>query len=410
MDRWTHVDAKDVTTTIGAGSATASGEPKLAMETAVRLYDGEDRTAFDEGALTLTPYRLIWTSAEGNARAVEMLLSYIEKIETTGGFNLMVHKVSPKIVVRLHSVSPTARNAIPPSKWVRVTERASYCRLSFRGGHDQMEKFLGKLKSAVTMAAWKAPTHPQANRTTLGASAGEPRRTYGIGAILQKQKSDLEQSETTIREAFNGDLKALMERAKVMVALSEKFAAKIARGEADADETKQFQTYILSLGISNPITRNACKSMGAYHTELARELAEFLKEPLRKAKGIMLLQDVYCLYNRARGSQLISPDDLVQAAEAFPDIVAGMSLRTFASGVRVIQENAHSDTEVAARVLTELQNTKTGGSLSASQWATCEDISVTLALEQLYAAERCGSVCRDDSVEGLRFYPNRFSG
>lgn len=53
MDRWTHVEEGDVTA-IGS-SSTATGEQKLAMETAVRLYDGEDRTVFDEGALTLTP-------------------------------------------------------------------------------------------------------------------------------------------------------------------------------------------------------------------------------------------------------------------------------------------------------------------------------------------------------------------
>ena len=28
----------------------------------------------------------------------------------------------------------------------------------------------------------------------------------------------------------------------------------------------------------------------------------------------MTLTDVYCLYNRARGTDLISPDDLLQAA------------------------------------------------------------------------------------------------
>jgi hypothetical protein len=42
--------------------------------------------------------------------------------------------------------------------------------------------------------------------------------------------------------------------------------------------------------------------------------------PLRKLKsagGVMTLTDVYCLFNRARGTNLISPDDILTAASLF---------------------------------------------------------------------------------------------
>ena len=32
----------------------------------------------------------------------------------------------------------------------------------------------------------------------------------------------------------------------------------------------------------------------------------------------MPLPDVYCLFNRARGTELVSPDDLLAAAQATP--------------------------------------------------------------------------------------------
>ena len=35
-------------------------------------------------------------------------------------------------------------------------------------------------------------------------------------------------------------------------------------------------------------------------------------------------------------------------------------------------------------------------------------ISLLLAQERLLTAERAGKICRDDSIEGLRFYPNLF--
>lgn len=52
-----------------------------------------------------------------------------------------------------------------------------------------------------------------------------------------------------------------------------------------------------------------------YHVELCRQLADFLAEPLARARGLMPLTDVYCLFNRARGTELVSPDDLLDAAK-----------------------------------------------------------------------------------------------
>ena len=42
------------------------------------------------------------------------------------------------------------------------------------------------------------------------------------------------------------------------------------------------------------------------------QLADFLRVPLERAGGMMTLPDVYCLFNRARGTELVSPDDLLQ--------------------------------------------------------------------------------------------------
>jgi ESCRT-II complex subunit VPS36 len=43
------------------------------------------------------------------------------------------------------------------------------------------------------------------------------------------------------------------------------------------------------------------------------QLADFLALHLDKTQGVMTLPDVYCLFNRARGSELVSPEDLIKA-------------------------------------------------------------------------------------------------
>lgn len=47
-------------------------------------------------------------------------------------------------------------------------------------------------------------------------------------------------------------------------------------------------------------------------------------------------------------------------------------------------------------------------SLRAEQYAQLCGIPVLLAKERLLAAESSGSLCRDETVEGLQFYPNLF--
>lgn len=58
--------------------------------------------------------------------------------------------------------------------------------------------------------------------------------------------------------------------------------------------------------------------------ELCRQLADFLHEPLERAGGLMPLTDVYCLFNRARGSELVSPDDLLAAVQQMGKVRGGV--------------------------------------------------------------------------------------
>jgi hypothetical protein len=51
---------------------------------------------------------------------------------------------------------------------------------------------------------------------------------------------------------------------------------------------------------------------------------------------MMTLTDVYCLYNRARGTSLISPDDLLEACGLFVRLGVGMHVRDFPTCVATL--------------------------------------------------------------------------
>lgn len=52
---------------------------------------------------------------------------------------------------------------------------------------------------------------------------------------------------------------------------------------------------------------------------------------------MMTLTDAFCRVNRARGLELISPEDLMAACKALADVGLPMGLHTFDSGVTFLQ-------------------------------------------------------------------------
>jgi hypothetical protein len=184
-------------------------------------------------------------------------------------------------------------------------------------------------------------------------------RVVGIAGIMHREAEKSSQTSASLAVAFR-DLDNLMDMAADMVKLAEKFrgvmgpdgsillnnnnnvsnnninsnsntegAAAGGSGEQlllDADT----QLQLIAMGIASPVTK---ASAGArYHQELSRQLADFLAGPLARAGGVLMLPDVYCLFNRARGSELVSPDDLLQACEAFPQVI-GLTYGFCLSGV-----------------------------------------------------------------------------
>jgi len=73
-------------------------------------------------------------------------------------------------------------------------------------------------------------------------------------------------------------------------------------------------------------------------------------------------------------------------------------------------ENFQVSTELSAPEILEATETAVAeaGCITAEELARRAGLAVVLAKERLLAAESRGRICRDDSVEGLKFYPNLF--
>lgn len=228
------------------------------------------------------------------------------------------------------------------------------------------------------------------------------------------------------------DIDAFLREATELIKVIEKYAATIEReraaasdaasghstsigGDASGKDTAELVGMIKNMGMTSALSEK--QSGSAYHKQIARQLADFLRlnDKLTKAGGMMTLTDVYCLFNRARGTNMISPEDLLKALDLSKELNLGISKRSFSSGVIVLQDDEFDDEAMAKKLadLATLSVTR-GQTGSESSGITVMDVcrslktSALLANEQLLSAEQMGWLCRDATIEGVRFFPNLF--
>uniref|UniRef100_A0A674MKX9 Vacuolar protein-sorting-associated protein 36 n=1 Tax=Takifugu rubripes TaxID=31033 RepID=A0A674MKX9_TAKRU len=343
-------------------------ETLVIQQRGVRLYDGDDKAKLDVGVALLSTHRLIWRDSKNHDCCIAMpLFQIIFFEEQAAGIGK-----SAKIVIHLHPV-PANKEPGPYQH-----SKYSFIRLSFKE-HGQIE-FFRRLTEEMTQKRWENTPVSQPIPTGTGSQAGRI-RAVGIVGIERKIEERRKETDKNISEVVLKNSKL----AKEMVELSRSIANKIKdkQGDITEDETIRFKSYLLSMGIANPVTRETHGSGTHYHLQLAKQLGTMLQAPL----------------------ELLSPEDLVNACKMFESLKLPLRLRVFDSGVMVVQLQSHSEEEMIASALDSVSDK---GSLTAEEFAKLLGLSVLLSKERLLLAEKMGHLCRDDSVEGLRFYPNLF--
>lgn len=369
-----------------------SGEVTTHSQSGIRLYDGDKRTHFEDGFLTLTNIRLLWRSSNSTSSLALDLALVVLVEEEQGGFTS-----SPKII--LHLASPPSNQSSGPVAFSHYT----FIKLSFRqGGSSAFKK---SLDTVLEEKAWEnilvLPKASEKGITTKQLRAG----ILGIERdIHAKQK----EASSNINKAFE-DLKNLMGLAQEMVNLSRNIASKIKdkTGEISSDETVQLRSYLLSLGVDDPVTKETVGSTTEYHKQLAKEICNVLKSSVEEVGGVMLLSEVYCRINRARGLHLLSPEDMHNACSLMANLNLPLRLFTFKSGIQVLQLSSLDETVVPDGLKMLLEENKKNG-ISAIEYARSSGVPLLLAQERMHHAERCAAAVRDESNEGVRFFPNLF--
>ncbi|CAH0759306.1 unnamed protein product [Diatraea saccharalis] len=398
MDRFEYIEAR-----------LFDGENYVKRDKNVKIYDGDDKTQFTDGEVVLTTHRILWGKPGDIPKGLVCLslhLYYVFFVEEESGgvFGLGGPK---RIILNLSPALPGKRPG--PA----VVSAYHFVKFSFKDGIDPA--FYKALKDTIAAKAWERSLATPVQSSSLASTTTSTKPSVasvnskirsGIVGIERSIEEQQKATDQSISVAFQ-DLTKLMEKAKDMVAISKAISTKIRekQGDISEDDTVRFKSYLMSLGIDDPVTRDAFRSDSDYYMGLAQQICDMMVAVLMDCGGIMSLADVWCRVNRARGLELISPEDLLNACKLLQTIDAPMSLRKFPSGACVLQLNNQRDDEVAKNISGLFEDNEFLTPVKLSQIA---NVSVLLAREHLLITERLGMACRDESMEGLTFYPNLF--
>ncbi|KAI1430502.1 Vps36-domain-containing protein [Xylaria sp. CBS 124048] len=319
-------------------------------------------------------------------------------------------------------------------------ENPESVKISFRNGGEKI--FYERLKGAMTQRKWllhEAPPVPTSNMAntrsetgsvSLSDSSSGRTKVAGIAGLEQMGLDRRKNNERMIGSSFE-DLEALMASAKEIVALAESFARQVGNGAdsatIEANALLAESASQLGLITTKDIVggRSGSDSESLYLSELSRNVAEFLTDDargvLKKAGGIISLVDLWAMFNRARGGvELVSPNDFEKAARLWEKLKLPVRLRTFRSGVMVVQGRDRTDNDTIMSLLTWLEHLHQipperdvpwdwrafGRGVTAHDAAERFGWSIGVAEEELEMAEEKGFLCREEGLEGLKFWEN----
>lgn len=259
----------------------------------------------------------------------------------------------------------------------------------------------------------------------------------GIEGILSAVGLQAREESNDMQDALR-DLEALMTRAKKMVDLAESLNAKLMKQEMDTakgpesarsndEAANMIRSSLLRLGLPTPaITFDMARDEREYNIQLARELAGLLyasRKPLigkgrvlasprsdeqafdnealldrsadRDGLGILPLDEVWCLWNRARGVALVSPKEMLAILPFLSRFtVPTISCKTFSSGLKVLHTPRFAEGNLSARVCSLLRNRQqaANGALLAD-----EQVDLRQGDEQAYVGLPTLEVARSES-------------
>ena len=170
---------------------------------------------------------------------------------------------------------------------------------------------------------------------------------FDIFKIGVKFRTSSYQFNSSSRFEQKKDLSNLMSHAKEMAVLARATSARLEQKSKDGsnmDEVARLRGIMLDLGVDT--------NVGNSKNNLESEIGVVSRSLLPKGGGMALLEEVFCALNRARGTELVSPDEIYHAAKHIETTLpsAGLKFKKYKSGICVLIDNSLTESAIIDKV------------------------------------------------------------
>ena len=240
-----------------------------------------------------------------------------------------------------------------------------YAQIKFSDKHADMEKSYEFLQKGISAKEYELshipkPSPEQQSGMNQNYLPPQPKVTgLGMDRVKNMMRGKLETQQQMIQGAFT-DIHSLRQNAEQMIAIASQIRNKVANNPNNKSENDEINSVLSKIGFIDPITKEVAGS--EYYIKLGEQINQFFmdyfaKNPKTKA---LTLIDAYCLYNRARPGNTISPKDMRQAIKQLTDgkVLHDIIIKNFNNEMIVIQTPEFSGKNILVLIKKFMQENK----------------------------------------------------
>ena len=288
-----------------------------------------------------------------------------------------------------------------------------YAQIKFSDKHADMEKSYQFLQTGIKAKEYELSHAPKPTQKSQGGVdpnyiPPQPKVTgLGMDRVKNMMRGKLETQQRMIQGAFT-DISSLRQNAQQMIFIASQIRSKVANNPNNKSENDEINSVLSKIGFIDPITKEVAGS--EYYVKLGEQINAFFmdyfsKNPKTKA---LTLIDAYCLYNRARTGNTISPKDMKQAIKQLTDgkVMHDIIIKNFNNEMIVIQTPEFSGKNILVLIKKFMQEKK-------QSHIDMKDLSNILHIENVLLEKTIiedmlnqGLILIDESDLEVRYYLN----
>ncbi len=181
-------------------------------------------------------------------------------------------------------------------------------------------------------------------------------RSYGLGLerVKKQQEEKIKSDALLINSSFTG-IQSLRQNAEQMISLAQQIRAKLGNSTQN-NESSEINGILSKIGFIDPVTKEVSGS--DYYLNLGQQINDyffkyFTDNPTIK---VITLIDAYCIYNRARGGNTISPKDMTQALKYFETNTHQVLVKNFNNEMIVLHTKEYSSDNILVLISNFMKN------------------------------------------------------